>query len=171
METIDKQPCPVCKEKALTLTEESREVPHFGMCYLMSMTCSSCHYHSSDIQVEKKDNPKVYTFTIENEEDLKVRVIKSGEATIKVPQFRMSVTPGPSSIGYISNIEGVLRRFKNIVEEQRDNAEDPSVKKTAKNLLKKFWKAECGELKLKIIIEDPSGNSAIVSKKVVVTKR
>src|SRR3989344_4502162 len=152
MEIIDKQPCPVCKEKTLILTEENREVPHFGMCYLMSMNCPSCHYHSSDIQVEKKDNPKKYTFILENEEDLKVRVIKSGEATIKIPQLRMSVTPAPSSIGYISNIEGVLRRFK----------------KTAKNLLKKFWKAESGELKLKIIIEDPSGNSAIISKKVVI---
>src|SRR3989344_1398361 len=131
MEIIDKQPCPVCKEKTLILTEENREVPHFGMCYLMSMNCPSCHYHSSDIQVEKKDNPKKYTFILENEEDLKVRVIKSGEATIKIPQLRMSVTPAPSSIGYISNIEGVLR-------------------------------------KLKIIIEDPSGNSAIISKKVVI---
>ena len=168
MEIIDKQPCPVCKEKTLILTEENREVPHFGMCYLMSMNCSSCHYHSSDIQVEKKDNPKKYTFILENEEDLKVRVIKSGEATIKIPQLRMSVTPAPSSIGYISNIEGVLRRFKKIVEDQRDIAEDPSVKKTAKNLLKKFWKAETGGLKLKIIIEDPSGNSAIISKKVVI---
>jgi len=135
------------------------------------MTCNSCHYHSSDIQLEKKDNPMKYTFTVEKEDDLKVRVIKSGEAIVKIPQFRMSVTPGPSSIGYISNIEGVIRRFKKIVEDQRDTAENPEVKKTAKNLLKKFWKVECGELKLKIVIEDPSGNSAIISDKVVISKK
>src|SRR3989344_6060156 len=116
MEILDKQPCPACHEKTVTLTEETKEVPHFGRCYLMSLTCNSCHYHSSDIQLEKKDN-------------LEVRVIKSGEAIVKIPQFRMSVAPGPSSIGYISNIEGVIRRFKKIVEDQRDTAEDPEVKK------------------------------------------
>jgi len=52
----------------------------------MSMTCNSCHYHSSDIQLEKKDNPMKYTFTVEKEDDLKVRVIKSGEAIVKIPQ-------------------------------------------------------------------------------------
>ena len=33
---------------------------------------------------------------------------------------------------YISNVEGVLRRFKKIIEDQRDSAEDDSVKKNAK---------------------------------------
>lgn len=158
MELIEKQECPVCREKAMRLIQEEREVPHFGKCYLMSMNCTKCLYHSSDIEVEKK-------------EDLNVKVIKSGEATIKIPQLRMSVTPGASSIGYISNIEGVLRRFKKIIEDQRNTAEDPETKKTAKNLLKKFWKAECGELVLKIVIEDPSGNSAIISSKAVVSKK
>lgn len=171
MEVIEKQECPVCKEKTMQLIQEEREVPHFGKCYLMSMNCTKCLYHSSDIEVEKKDNSKKYEFTVEKKEDLNVKVIKSGEATIKIPQLRMSVTPGASSIGYISNIEGVLRRFKKIIEDQRDTAEDPETKKTAKNLLKKFWKVECGELALKIVIEDPSGNSAIISNKTVVNKK
>ena len=171
VEVIEKQDCPVCKQNTMQLIQEEREVPHFGKCYLMSMNCIECLYHSSDIEVEKKDNPKKYEFTVEKKQDLNVRVIKSGEATVKIPQLRMSVTPGPSSIGYISNIEGVLRRFKKIVEDQRDTAEDPETKKTAKNLLKKFWKAECRELALKIVIEDPSGNSAIISDKAVVSKK
>ena len=82
----------------------------------------------------------------------------------------MSVTPGPASIGYISNVEGVLRRFKTIIEQERDSAEDDETKKNAKNLLKKFWKIELGELPVKIIIEDPSGNSAIISNKTLVEK-
>ncbi|MBI4159181.1 ZPR1 zinc finger domain-containing protein [Candidatus Woesearchaeota archaeon] len=171
MEVIERQECPVCRKKAMQLIQEEKEVPHFGKCYLMSMNCTECLYHSSDIEVEKKDNPKKYEFTITKKEDLNVRVIKSGTATVKIPQLRISVTPGVSSIGYISNIEGVLRRFKKIVEDQRDTAEDLDIKKTAKNLLKKFWKVECGELPLKIIIEDPSGNSAIVSNKSVISKK
>ena len=44
------------------------------------------------------------------------------------------------------------------------------MRKKAKNLLKKLWKVECGDEQLKIVIEDPSGNSAIVSERAVVSK-
>jgi len=44
------------------------------------------------------------------------------------------------------------------------------VKRNAKNLLKKLWKVELGDEKLKIVIEDPSGNSAIISDKAVSEK-
>lgn len=84
--------------------------------------------------------------------------------------MRMSVEPGIASEGYVSNIEGMLERFKKILESQRDTAGEDSERKTAKNLLKKLWKVECGDEELKIVIEDPSGNSAIISDKAVVTK-
>ena len=44
------------------------------------------------------------------------------------------------------------------------------MKKAAKNLLKKIWKVECGEQEMKVVIEDPTGNSAIISDKAIVTK-
>ena len=58
-----------------------------------------------------------------------------------------------------------LKRFEDVLVIERDSAEDASAKKTAKNLLKKLWKVKLGELPLKIVIEDPTGNSAIVSEK------
>jgi C4-type Zn-finger protein len=33
-----------------------------------------------------------------------------------------------------------------------------------------LWKVECGEQKLKIIIQDPTGNSAIISEKTKIEK-
>ena len=82
----------------------------------------------------------------------------------------MSVTPGMGAEGYVSNIEGVLQRFKKIVESERDTTEEPEIKKKAKNLLKKIWKVECGDEALKLVIEDPSGNSAIISERALITK-
>jgi len=136
----------------------------------MSMTCTSCKYHTSDIESQENKGPISYTFIIKSKKDLNIRVVRSSQATIKVPQLKMSVTPGPASIGYISNIEGLLTRFKNILESQRDTAEEKSEKKSAKNLLKKLWKVELGEEELKIIIEDPSGNSAIISNEAEIKK-
>ena len=80
---------------------------------------------------------------------MNIRVVKGSNATVKIPSLRMSVEPAIASIGYISNIEGVLRRFKKIVENQRDSAEEDSIKKSAKNLLKKIRKVEDGEQEIK----------------------
>src|SRR3990167_6542252 len=170
MDELKNQPCPFCNKKTLTLLEEEKDVPYFGKCYIMSMRCDSCSYYKSDIESVDKKDPARYTFTVKDKKDLNVRVVKSSEATVKIPTLRMEVNPGVSSIAYISNIEGVIRRFKKIIEDQRDTAEDDSVKKHAKNLLKRLWKVECGEEELKIVIEDPSGNSAIISDKAEVSK-
>ena len=170
METLKNQPCPLCHTNKLSLIEEDYDVPYFGKCYLMSMKCENCDYKVSDIEVAEEKEPSRYTFEVKNKKDLNVRVVKSGQATVKVPALKMSVEPGPASEGYISNIEGVLQRFKKIIESERDTAEDENVKKAAKNLLKKLWKVELGELPIKIIIEDPSGNSAIIDKRAVVEK-
>jgi zinc finger protein len=170
MSELIKQECHFCKEKTLTLSEQHYDIPHFGKCFLMTMSCSSCKYHSSDVESEEQKQPIKLTFEVENEKDLNVRVIKSSQANVKIPQLRMSLESGPNSIGFLTNVEGLLNRFKRIVESQRDNAEDSTIRKKAKNLLKKFWKVECGDMKLKIIIEDPSGNSTIISDKTVSKK-
>ena len=107
---------------------------------------------------------------IENKKDLDVKIVKSSDATVKIPQMRMDMQPGPASQGFFTNVEGLLMKFKKIVEDERDSSEDQDVKKSAKNLLKKLWKVELGEMPLKIVIEDPSGNSGILSDKTVKEK-
>ena len=163
---LEKQPCPICHKKALVLTEREEEVPYFGKMAIFSMTCSDCKYHKADIEALEKKEPSKFTFEISSEEDLKVRLIKSGEATVKIPHIT-TITPGPASQGYITNIEGMLNRVKREIETLRDSAEDNDDRKKAKNMLKKLQKVMWGRDKLKIIVEDPTGNSAIVSDKAV----
>lgn len=170
MDKLDKQKCPMCLKNTLTLIEDQQEVPYFGNVFIMSMKCSSCDYNVSDIEPEKKGEPARYTIETDSEKDMKIRIVKSSNAIVKIPTFKVTITPGPASIGYISNIEGLLNRVKKIIEDQRDSSEDAKVKKSAKNLLKKLWKATLGDIKVKIIIEDKSGNSAIISDKAKVQK-
>ena len=166
MEILEKQPCPMCRQKTLTLMESETEVPFFGKVYLFSMNCSNCKYHMSDVEAQEKHEPSRYTIEIDSEKDLGIRVIKSSEATVKIPHVT-TISPGPASIGYVTNIEGILTRVKSSIESLRDSAEDEEDRKKAKNLLKKLQKVMWGQEKLKIIIEDPSGNSAIISDKAV----
>jgi len=163
-ETVEGQPCLLCHKKTLTLMEEEVEVPYFGKVFLFSMTCSNCKYHKSDIEAMEKKEPCKYTFEISSEKDLKVRIVKSAGATIKIPHIT-TITPGPAAQGFVTNVEGILNRVKYQIESARDNAEDASDRKKAKNLLKKLTKIMWGQEKQKIILEDPTGNSAIISDK------
>ena len=170
MDKIEKETCPVCLKKTLVLTEDEMDIPYFGKTYIFAMKCSECGYGQSDVEAEEQKDPCRIEFTVENKKDLAVRVVKSSEGSVKIPQLKMSVDPGVASEGYVSNVEGLLERFKKILESERDNADDEDVRKKAKNLLKKLWKIELGEEKVKIIIEDPSGNSAIISEKAIVSR-
>lgn len=166
---IGGETCPMCLNKTLTLSEVEREVPYFGKVILFSMDCSSCNYHKADVEALERHEPSKYTFEVSSEEDIKVRVVKSSEATIKIPHIT-TITPGPASNGYVTNIEGIFNRVKKQIEVARDTAEDQAERKTAKNLLKKITNIMWGRQSQKIIIEDPSGNSAIISDKAQKTK-
>ena len=166
---LKNETCPVCHKKSLVLAEHDTEVPYFGKVFLFSMSCSNCKYHQSDVEGMEQHEPVKYSLDIDSEKDMKIRIVKSSQATIKIPHIT-TVTPGPASNGYITNVEGVLNRIKNSVETARDQEEDEEVKKKAKNLLKKLLKVTWGQEKIKMIIEDPSGNSAIISEKAVKEK-
>jgi len=170
MDELTKQPCPVCGKKGLTLRDREIDIPYFGKTFVFAMQCSECGFSKSDVEFEEKRDPSKITFEVNSEEDLFVRVVKSGSASVKIPGLRMSMEPGENSEGFVTNIEGLIGRFERILEGQRDEADDNTIRKKAKNLLKKIWKVKLGELPLKIVIEDKTGNSAIVSEKAEVKK-
>lgn len=162
----------MCLKKTLTLSEDAIDVPPFGKFYVFGMQCSDaeCGFQKSDVEAEKPRDPCKITFTIEKDRDMHVRVIKSAAAKLSLPQLRLSVEPGVDAIGYISNVEGVLQRFEQVIKAEKDVAEEEEDKTKCKNLLKKIWKIKCGDIPTKMIIEDPTGNSIIVSDKAVIEK-
>lgn len=166
IEVISGEKCPICGEKTLTLTDMERDIPFFGEIVIFSMSCSSCHYHKADIETEMEDKPVRYDFEVSTEDDLSVRVIKSGSATIKFGRFG-KIESGETSNGYVTNIEGLLNRFKKQIEFLRDSAEDKADQKKAKNQLKKLQRVFWGQEALTITVQDPHGNSAIISEKAV----
>jgi zinc finger protein len=169
IQTLEGQECPICHAKNATLMEQERDVPYFGKVYMFSITCSSCRYHKADVEAAEKHPPARYTLEVENEKDMNIRVVKSAEATVKIPHM-ITMEPGTAAQGFITNIEGLLRRFRMIIESARDNAEEKADQKKAKNMLKKLQKAMWGQERLRVIIEDPTGNSAIVSDRAQVKK-
>jgi zinc finger protein len=128
------------------------------------MECGACGFKKADVEAAEQNEPAKWSFSIENDEDLNVRIVKSSEATVKLPHI-VEINPGSDSEGYITNVEGLLQKVKHRIEASIEDEEDKEVKKQGWKLLKKLNKALVGREKLKLIIEDPSGNSAILSDK------
>ena len=166
---LEGQLCPICNNKTLTLMEEDKEIPYYGKCFIFSMTCSNCKYHKADVEAAEQREPSRYTLEISSEDDMKIRVVRSGEGTINLVRIT-KIEGGPESNGYVTNVEGIINRIRSQIESVRDNDEDSDVKKRCKNLLKKLTKIAWGQEKAKLVIEDPTGNSAIISDKAVKSK-
>ena len=162
-DVLEGQPCPMCHKNTLTLRESAREIPYFGTCYTFSMDCTECDYGMADVEFEDTKGPVKYTLDVTSEDDLNIRIVKSSHAKLKIPRM-IEVTPGPMSEGYVSNVEGVLTRIKKVIESQKDD-DDPSVRKKVKNQLKKLQRVLWGKEPIQIILEDKTGNSAIISDK------
>ncbi|MDP3989752.1 MAG: ZPR1 zinc finger domain-containing protein [archaeon] len=164
MSEIENQPCPFCGENKCTLQEDEIEIPYFGRVFVFSMDCSACHTKKSDVEPAEIKTPARYTLEVNGEDDLSIKIVKSGEATIKIPHV-ITIEAGPASDGYVTNVEGLLERVRKVIQSAAENEDDESAKKKAKNLLKKLSKVLVGREPIKIIIEDQTGNSAIISDK------
>lgn len=165
MAEITDQKCGFCGESKATLKEEELDIPHFGRVFVLSMDCTACGYRKADVEPAEAKEPSRYTFEVASEADLSVKIVKSADATVKIPHV-ITIEPGPASEGYITNVEGLLEKVKGAIRSSIDQEdEDPTVQKKAKNLIKKLDKVILGRESLKIIIEDPTGHSIIISEK------
>lgn len=169
MGVLKNQTCPFCFKKTLSLGEEEKGISGFGAVFLLSMECSSCNFSKTDVELP---NPikKSYTFNVNSKKDLDVVIVKSSSSKVKFPNIRKSINPSENSNGYITNVGGLIDKFEEILISEKNSCDDAKERKSIKNSLKKLWKVKLGEVPFKIIIEDPSGNSVIVSDNVEVKK-
>lgn len=167
---VENQQCPVCALDKATFTEYEIEDAFAGPIAIFAIKCLSCGFKNSDLEFLEPGEPAEYSIDIESKEDLQVRVIKSGECQIKIPNFRISVDSTMNSEGFISNVEGVILKFRHQIELLKDGEDDKGKRKTLKNLLKGIEQVLHCEKKVTLKMIDKSGNSAIISDKVVVKK-
>ncbi len=149
--------CPVCKVSKLNVTFNTHEIPYFGEIMESVALCSGCHYRHTDVIVLQEKPPVKYTLNVEKEEDLDVRVIRSGQCKVEIPELGVVITPGAASDGFISNVEGILNRVEDAV----------STSPKAGPLLDMIRKIKEGKEKITLIFDDPSGNSAIISDRAI----
>jgi len=157
-------PCPVCS-KDIQYTYQTERIPYFSEVMIAHASCD-CGFKSVDTMVMGDDDPVRYTFSVEGEEDLAVRVVRSTKGSIEIPEFGILVEPGPMCEAFISNVEGVLLRILDVVGGIITRSGEPE-KSRAIALKERLELAREGKEPFTLIIQDINGNSGIVSKKAV----
>jgi len=168
---VENQQCPVCAAQKATFSEYETEDAFAGPLAIFSIKCLACGFKNSDLEFLNPKPPAEYSVKITSKEDLNIRIIKSGDTEIKIPNFRISVDSTMNSEGFISNVEGVIVRFKKQIEFLKEDSDmDKTKRKKIKNLLKGIEEVLNGEKEITLKLIDRTGNSAIISDKVEIKK-
>lgn len=159
--------CPVCNKQTLEMRFNVHKIPYFGEVMESSVYCENCKFKHSDVMILEEKEPCRYILKVESEEDLSTRVVRSSQGIIKIPEIGVEITPGAFSFGFISNVEGILLRIEEILHTLKrwENKDREKIKKI-EELLNNIKEMKEAKKSFTLIIEDKSGNSAIISEKV-----
>lgn len=167
MDSIIEHPCPICSSNdGLKMTVHIDEIPYFGEHTQITLACDSCGWRRTDfIPAESKGS--VGNSILIGPDTLNARVIRGSNGTIRIPELGLEVEPGTASSGYISNVEGVLTRFRDTIqmlERSFDETKDPPEEKERIDFLLDALESSLSgeETKFSLVILDPMGHSGIL---------
>jgi zinc finger protein len=161
--------CPLCHTD-LVMNWQRDNIPYFGEILYVSARCQ-CSFRFADTMILSSKEPMRYEMPVETLEDLDARVIRSTSGTIRIPEMGVTIEPGSVSESYITNIEGVMQRVREVLlTASRWVQGDEEKSSRSEELLGMIEEVIQGKRRITVIIEDPLGNSAIISKKVKATK-
>lgn len=154
--------CPICNARqSMEVTTKTEIIPYFGEIMESTLLCSECGYkHADTICIDQKE-PVKYTLLV-GKDNLNARVVKSQSTTITIPEIGLKVEPGPQSQGYVSNVEGVLKRFEKAVKTALSWAEEDHVKQNAVQILEDIERVKNGQKEVTMVLEDPFGHSIVM---------
>jgi len=169
-------PCPICSvEGQLAMVTNVDEIPYFGEHTQVTVLCHACGWRQTDFIPAEGKKAGAWSLIIDDSKKLRSRVVRSSSCTVKIPELDLEVMPGTTSTGYVSNIEGVLNRFVDIInmvrrdierdvlldEDNDDNLENKKSLATLDSLLKSIEQAG-EESVFTVEFLDPHGHSMIL---------
>lgn len=161
-------PCPMCKAHGgVTMLTTQVDIPYFGDGLESTLRCSACGFRHADFMILGQKEPVRLTLRAKDEQALRIRVIRSNSGTIHIPELGFLAEPTPLSESYVSNVEGVLDRARDVLLTALEFWKDePEKIALLRRYLETYSKLTEGRTPFTLIIDDPFGNSAIVSEEV-----
>jgi zinc finger protein len=170
-------PCPVCSQSGkVKMISHIDEIPYFGEHTQVTLLCDSCGWRQTDFIPAEGKKAGAWSLVIDAEEKLTARVVRSSSCTVSLPELDIQVNPGSNATGYVSNVEGVMQRFLDIirmierdlvaeVDALEDNERATATEHMATLQNMKLAIGQLGEPKanpLTIVLLDPHGHSMIL---------
>ena len=110
-------PCPICSVPGkVFMIAHVDEIPYFGEHTQVTVMCHSCGWRQTDFIPAEGKKAGGWRIEVNSRAILSARVIRSSSCTVKVLELDLEVAPGSNATGYVSNIEGVLKRFVDIIQ-------------------------------------------------------
>ncbi len=156
--------CPACGEEVEYLYE-TEHIPYFSEILIITCSCPLCGYRFSDVQSLTSHEPVRLEFNVTSEDDLMIRVVRSTQGEIQIPELGVEISPGPACEGFVSNVEGILMRIDKVLDGALINGDDEQ-RRNAMDLKEKINQVKSGTFPITLIIIDPMGNSLIDSDRV-----
>ncbi|MDD1715768.1 MAG: ZPR1 zinc finger domain-containing protein [Methanolinea sp.] len=161
-------PCPSCGTQ-IEYIYQTEDIPYFSGILIISVCCPSCGFRMTDSQLLKNTEPSRWELSVDSADDMMVRVVRSMNGIITIPELGVRVDPGPACEGFVSNVEGVLARVEKVIDGVIGWAEDEEERCRALAIKNQIARVKNGELPVTLIIDDPTGNSAIFADKARIT--
>jgi len=143
------------------------ELPFFGGALQTTLVCSACGYHHGDLLLTRHREPLRVTLHVLRPEHRSARVARSSSGTVRIPELGASMEPGPRAEAFVTNVEGVLRKFLDVVQGQEAVAETPAERRRLGEVHARIERMIEGLEPFTFVLEDPTGNSDVLQEDVV----
>ncbi|OGS49784.1 MAG: hypothetical protein A3K65_01135 [Euryarchaeota archaeon RBG_16_68_12] len=161
-ETLLDAPCPMCGGRRLVLRSLQLDLPYFGDALATVVLCGDCGFRHADVLLTKEGRPTRYRLRVRGPADLSARVVHSSTCTIRIPELKAVMEPGQTSEAFVSNAEGVLLRFREVLGFLSRNAASRRKRAAAVASLETVARMIDGREPFTLVLDDPFGNSAIL---------
>jgi len=152
-----KTSCPSCGREEYNIVELIYEVPYLGKLLLSTGYCNSCGYRSYDTINLDVSSPIRIEVYVDSDDALNSLIVRGKKAIIKIPEFKVEITPGPFSEPYITTVEGILYRILEVLSACDESEERERCRRMIEDAID-------GKISFTLILEDPTGRSTIIPK-------
>ena len=154
--------CPNCSRDCET-NMKMVAVPFFKEVLLMATNCQVCGYRTNEVRPTKgiSDKGVRYELNITSTADLTRDILKTHDATISIDELELSM--GATTLGgKFTTVEGIISNVRDQIMSLcpfTDSSTGDATK--LQELARLLEKIKNGEMFVKLILDDPSGNSYI----------
>lgn len=155
--------CPACDSEELETRAERLEIPHFDEVLQLTYLCQNCGFRRSDLTITKQEEPARYRLEVTDEDDLAARVVRSASGHFEIPELDVRAEPARAADAFVTNAEGMLDRCRDAIQTAMSGTEDEAKIERGEKLLDRAERLRAIEETWTLVVEDPRGNSAILT--------